>query len=175
MSQKQSTIAWPSYITASEREFFDDFYQLLDGTTPEEGKAWSETFAPDGEIRAFGHVFKGHAGMFRFSPPLRCHKVTEWKATEKHITNFWKSFPGLKPQPLKAYTYDPAGRELIILTNYEMTCPDGSVIQDKSAAHFHLKEVSGRHVIERLTLYLVSPKHLDPDDLALIRPRTPRC
>ncbi|KAL6353911.1 hypothetical protein LRP88_12906 [Fusarium phalaenopsidis] len=122
MSRSQSAIAWPSHITASEREFFDDFYQLLDGTTPEEGKAWSETFAPDGEFRAFGHVFKGHA------------------ATEKHITNFWKSFPGLKHQPLKAYTYDPAGRELIILTNYEMTCPDGSVIQDKSAAHFHLKE-----------------------------------
>ncbi|KAI8665058.1 hypothetical protein NCS56_00940400 [Fusarium sp. Ph1] len=94
MSRSQSAIAWPSHITASEREFFDDFYQLLDGTTPEEGKAWSETFAPDGEFRAFGHVFKGHA----------------------------------------------AGRELIILTNYEMTCPDGSVIQDKSAAHFHLKE-----------------------------------
>ncbi|KAJ4169046.1 hypothetical protein NW754_010978 [Fusarium falciforme] len=136
MSRSQSAIAWPSHITASEREFFDYFYQLLDGTTPEEGKAWSEKFAPDGEFRAFGHVFKGHA------------------ATEKHITNFWKSFPGLKHQPLKAYTYDPAGRELIILTNYEMTCPDGSVIQDKSAAHFHLKEVNGRLVIERLTLYL---------------------
>ncbi|EEU43333.1 uncharacterized protein NECHADRAFT_82516 [Fusarium vanettenii 77-13-4] len=96
MSQNQSAIAWPSHITASEREFFDNFYQLLDGTTLEEGKAWSETFAPDGEFRAFGHVFKGHA----------------------------------------------AGRELIILTNYEMTCPDGSIIQDKSAAHFNLKKVS---------------------------------
>ncbi|WAO91710.1 Hypothetical protein NCS54_00919000 [Fusarium falciforme] len=154
MSRSQSAIAWPSHITASEREFFDYFYQLLDGTTPEEGKAWSETFAPDGEFRAFGHVFKGHAGTFCTGAVLRSGQVTKYTATEKHITNFWKSFPGLKHQPLKAYTYDPAGRELIILTNYEMTCPDGSVIQDKSAAHFHLKEVNGRLVIERLTLYL---------------------
>ncbi|KAH6867511.1 hypothetical protein B0T10DRAFT_419720 [Thelonectria olida] len=108
MAQNGSTISWPSHISAAERDFFSTFYRLLDGTTPEEGKAWSETFAQDGEFRAFGHVFKGHA----------------------------------------------AGRELIILTSYEWTCPDGSLIEDKSAAHFVLKEVDGRHVIDKLTLYL---------------------
>ncbi|KAH7232254.1 uncharacterized protein BKA55DRAFT_146983 [Fusarium redolens] len=136
MPDNELAIAWPSHITDAEKQFFNTFYQLLDGSTPEEGKAWSETFAPDGEFRAFGHVFKGHA------------------ATEKHIKDFWKSFPGLKHQPLKAYTYDPAGLELIILTNYEMTCPDGSVVEDKSAAQFLLKEVDGRRLIEQLTLYL---------------------
>ncbi|RSM08212.1 hypothetical protein CDV31_008220 [Fusarium ambrosium] len=154
MSQNQSSIAWPSHITASEREFFDNFYRLLDGNTADEGKAWSESFDFEGEFRAFGHVFKGHAGMFGTCAVRGSGPVTKYTETEKHITNFWKSFPGLKHQPLKAYTYDLAGRELIILTNYEMTCPDGSLIQDKSAAHFHLKEVNGRHVIERLTLYL---------------------
>jgi hypothetical protein len=63
MPDNELAIAWPSHITDAEKQFFNTFYQLLDGSTPEEGKAWSETFAPDGEFRAFGHVFKGHAGM----------------------------------------------------------------------------------------------------------------
>jgi hypothetical protein len=61
---------WSQNVSPELTKFFENFYRLLDGRTPEEAQAWSETFVPDGKVEAFGQVFEGYTGTDCRSPSI---------------------------------------------------------------------------------------------------------
>ena len=58
----QGTV-WPKGISDNAKALFEKFYRLLDGDVRDEGMSWSECFAAEGELEAFGQVFKGRPGI----------------------------------------------------------------------------------------------------------------
>lgn len=60
---KSAATDWPANVPEAIKSAIENFFQLLDGYSPEAATKWSQLYQPNGEFRAFGKVFKGHEGM----------------------------------------------------------------------------------------------------------------
>ncbi len=60
---KSATTQWPAKIPEATKLAIENFFQLLDGYSPEAAAKWSQLYQRHGEFQAFGKVFKGNEGM----------------------------------------------------------------------------------------------------------------
>ncbi|KAJ6090519.1 hypothetical protein N7486_009334 [Penicillium sp. IBT 16267x] len=98
---------WPVNAPDSIKEILEVSFQLLDGGTAETAKKWSELWIPNGgEVQAFGQNFKGHQEI------------------EGYLFRSQASFPGLNHTPKKAYIHDEDGKDLTVITTFEITFPN---------------------------------------------------
>ena len=69
--------------------------------------------------------------------------------------NFWASIPGLGHTPVKGFSHNEDGKEVIIITRYEVTMVNGNYITDEIAAHYKMKDVDGKLLTSRLRVIMV--------------------
>lgn len=60
---KSAATHWPDNVPEAVQLAVENFFQLLDGYSPEAAAKWSQLYQTHGEFQAFGKVFKGHESM----------------------------------------------------------------------------------------------------------------
>ncbi|KAF2175823.1 hypothetical protein K469DRAFT_646451 [Zopfia rhizophila CBS 207.26] len=130
------TTLWPEKAPDDVRAYMKRFFVLLDARTPETARQWAELFTEDGEFNCFGKVFNGR---------------DELKA---YLTDFWTSCPGLVHTAKKFWFHDRAGRDLFVVSNYNIIFPDGTQVTGDTAASLQLVDVDGKLLCKRNELFV---------------------
>jgi hypothetical protein len=77
-----------------------------------------------------------------------------------HILRFWSSFPGLNHVPKKVYLHRPDGLDITVITEYEITFPNGLHVKGESVAVLEFVERDERLFLSSNRLILVRGAHL---------------
>ena len=57
--------------------------------------------------------------------------------------------------PVKALFHDEDGKEIIVITQFEATMQDGTVVADETAAYYTMEDIDGQILVSRLKVYMV--------------------
>lgn len=165
--QKTQDTLWPSHVPSHIKTWVDRFFQLLDGYTPEAARQWAELYTPDGVFEAFGQSFRGPEGM---QPPSlniiqssaqtqRAKTLAIPTAISAHLLRFWAMFPGLLHTPKSIYisrgTHPGSVMDIISVTNYAVTFPNGQFVSGESVAVLSVAEEGNCLAIKLNKLILV--------------------
>ncbi|KAI2994125.1 hypothetical protein CBS147346_10685 [Aspergillus niger] len=139
LKKTQETL-WPSHTHHRTKVWIDNFFQLLDGYSPEAAQEWADLYTPDGQFEAFGKTFKGS------------------EAIKTHILRFWAMFPGLVHIPRSIYisrgTHDESAMDIVAATTYAIRFPTGQVVTGESVALLNVVQQGDRLAIRSNRLFL---------------------
>lgn len=175
--QKTQDTLWPSHVPSHIKTWVDRFFQLLDGYTPEAAQQWAELYTPDGVFEAFGQSFRGPEGMQPASLNIlqssaqaqRAKTLAIPTAISAHLLRFWAMFPGLLHTPKSIYisrgththTSPGSAMDIIFVTNYAVTFPNGQFVSGESVAVLSVVEEGNRLAIMLNKLILVRTNKSD--------------
>ncbi|KAE8141838.1 hypothetical protein BDV38DRAFT_236528 [Aspergillus pseudotamarii] len=139
LGKTQDTL-WPSHTPHHIKVWTDEFFQLLDGYSPEAAQQWAELYTSNGVFEAFGQTFKG------------------LEAIKAHIHRFWALFPGLVHTPKSVYisrgTHAGSEMDIVAITNYAISFPNGQFVTGESVALLNIVQEGNRLAIRSNRLYL---------------------
>ncbi|KAL2852076.1 hypothetical protein BJY01DRAFT_244690 [Aspergillus pseudoustus] len=122
--------------TGSVKDFFQQFYTIIDGETPEAAIKWSNSFTEDGEFHFPGQIYTGR------------------EALRAQRESFWSVFPGLVHRPLRVYPSPTLALQFVVVNRFDYGDRVGY-----TAAEYTLAKQGMSYLIQKLVLYM------DPADL----------
>ena len=135
------------------------YFDLVDGETEEQAKAFSELFTTDGSFVVDQARIMGRPGMF--SSHTADREVVGFRADDRTaITEnrlwYWRSFPPLTHTLKEAFATDLDGHDVMVIGLTTGHDPQGNLVELRTAAHLKYVPYEGEVLIENIEIFAVS-------------------